>query len=497
MPHYFLAIDQGTTSTRAMIFDERANALGSHQIPFKQHFPDNGWVEHMPTDIWETTLTCCKNVLLKTQLTAEKITAIGITNQRETTIVWDKKTGEAIYPAIVWQDRRTAKHCAQLSQDNKIVDAISNKTGLRIDAYFSATKIAWILDHVENTGIKARDRAEKGELAFGTIDTFLLWKFTNGKSFATDATNASRTLLFNIHTQTWDDELLAIFNIPKNILPTVLDCNAHFGVTEKSLLGAEIPITGIAGDQQAASIGQACFNEGMIKSTYGTGCFVMINTGKTVVKSHYQLLSTIAYRINHKTTYALEGSIFSAGVGMQWLTQNLKCLENANESEKLIADIPDTHGVYFVPAFTGLGAPYWNPDARAAILGITRETQIPHIVRAALEAVAYQTCDLIEAIKEDISLPLQALRVDGGMTHNAWLLQFLADMLAMPVMRNSCVETSALGVALLAGLGAGVYKNLSDIEQIVQSEKIISPKMHESDRKKYYDGWKKAVTRVL
>ena len=283
MTQHFLAIDQGTTSTRAMIFDKRANALGAHQIPFTQHFPENGWVEHDPQDIWETTLACCKNVLIKTNLSPEKITAIGITNQRETTIIWDKKTGEAIYPAIVWQDRRTAKYCDQLSHDKKIIELISNKTGLRIDAYFSATKIAWILDHVDH----ARERAEKGELAFGTIDTFLLWKFTNGKSFATDATNASRTLLFNIHTQSWDDELLSMFNIPKNILPAVLDSNANFGTTEKSLLGAEIQITGIAGDQQAATIGQACFNEGTIKSTYGTGCFVMVNTGKKAVKSHH------------------------------------------------------------------------------------------------------------------------------------------------------------------------------------------------------------------
>lgn len=488
MTHYLLAIDQGTTSTRAMIFDTAGTAIASHQISFEQHFPDNGWVEHNPEDIWETTLICCQQVMKKTSLSAKNMAALGISNQRETTILWDKKTGKAIYPAIVWQDRRTAKMCDALSAHATI---ISEKTGLLLDAYFSATKIAWILDHVPN----ARARAEKNELCFGTVDTFLLWQLTSGKSFATDATNASRTLLFNIHTNTWDPDLLSIFNIPQNILPTVLDSNAHFGDT--TVFESPIRITGIAGDQQAATIGQACFQAGMIKSTYGTGCFVVLNTGKQVVKSSHQLLSTLAYRINGETTYALEGSIFSAGVGMQWLTQNLKCLSDAKDSEKLIADINDTHGVYFVPAFTGLGAPYWNPDARAAMIGITRETEIAHIVRATLEAVAYQTRDLMDAMQADAQMPFHVLRVDGGMTRNAWLLQFLADILHIPITRNHCVETSALGAALLAGLGAGIYHQLDDIARIVQSDDTITPKMPENQRKIYYDGWKKAVTRVL
>lgn len=489
MTHYLLSIDQGTTSTRAMIFDHHGNVISAHQITFKQFFPQNGWVEHDPNEIWKTVADCCKKVLKKANLAAKNIEAMGISNQRETTIIWDKKTGEPIYPAIVWQDRRTAAFCEKIDKKTQVL--VTEKTGLMIDAYFSATKIAWILNHVDH----ARSRAEKGELCFGTIDTFLLWKFTNGKSFATDATNASRTLLFNIHTQQWDDELLTLFNIPKNILPTVLDSNAHFG--DALIFDTPIPITGIAGDQQAATIGQACFQEGMIKSTYGTGCFLMLNTGKKVIHSSHQLLSTVAYRLNDQTTYALEGAIFNAGTGMQWLTQNLHLIKDPTESERLVQSIPDTNGVYFVPAFTGLGAPHWNSDARAAILGITRDTQIAHIVRAALEAVAYQTYELIEAIQADFEHPLSVLRVDGGMTHNAWLLQFLADMTSIPVMPNSCTETSALGAALLAGLGAKVYSDLNEIAQIVHSENRILPRMDAIMREKHYDGWKKAVMRVL
>lgn len=490
-PIYLLAIDQGTTSTRAIIFDATGKTISSHQISFKQYFPNDAWVEHDPAEIWNSVLQCCVNAIKKAALCAKNIIAIGISNQRETTIIWDKKTGEPIYPAIVWQDRRTAKHCHQISQDKKIMNIVSEKTGLLIDPYFSATKIAWILDHVPD----ARNRAEKEELAFGTIDTFLLWKFTDGKSFFTEATNASRTLLFNIHTQKWDDELLEIFTIPKNGLPDVLDSNAHFGVT--TVLGSSIPITGIAGDQQAAMIGQACFKKGMIKSTYGTGCFVLLNTGKQAIKSRHRLLTTIAYQINRETTYALEGSIFSAGTGMQWIVNNLKLIASPNESEKIIEDCASTQGVYFVPAFTGLGAPYWDPDARAAILGMTRDTQIPHIVRAALEAVCYQTVDLMRAIQEDFSSEFQMLRVDGGMTKNNWLLQFLSNMLNLKVMRHCCVETSAFGAALLAGLGAGVYKNLSDIAALIAFEKTFLPKFSENEIETHYTGWKKAVTQVL
>ncbi|MCX7120260.1 MAG: glycerol kinase GlpK [Gammaproteobacteria bacterium] len=485
---YLLAIDQGTTSTRAIIFDVAGKAISSHQIPFLQHFPNDGWVEHDPIEIWNSVFDCCVNAIQKASLTAKDIAAIGISNQRETTIIWDKKTGEPIYPAIVWQDRRTAKQCHAMSHHAKL---ISEKTGLLIDPYFSATKIAWILDNVAD----ARNRAENGELLFGTIDTFLLWKFTEGKSFFTDATNASRTLLFNIHTQEWDDELLSLFNIPKNLLPMVLDSNAHFGVT--SLLGAEILITGMAGDQQAAMIGQACFETGMIKSTYGTGCFVMLNTGKQVVKSRHKLLTTVAYRIRGEVTYALEGSIFSAGTGMQWIINNLKLIQTPAESEKLMKDCDSTQGVYFVPAFTGLGAPYWDPDARAAISGITRNTQIPHIVRAALEAVCYQTLDLMRAIQQDFSGQLQILCVDGGMTANNWLLQFLSSILNLKVKRHCCIETSALGAALLAGLGAGVYKNLSDISSHVFFDKTFTPRFSATEIEDHYSGWKKAVKRVL
>lgn len=494
MSIYLLAIDQGTTSTRAMIFDARGNVISSHQISFQQFFPKNGWVEHNPDEIWQTTVDCCNNVIEKAKKMVGdtvNIKAIGISNQRETTIAWDKKTGTAIYPAIVWQDRRTAEFCAQLSKNKNLADMISDKTGLLIDPYFSATKINWILDNVDN----ARLRAENGELLFGTIDTFLLWKFTNGKSFFTDATNASRTLLFNIHTQQWDDELLSIFRIPKKILPAVLDSNAYFG--ETTLFGNTIPITGIAGDQQAATIGQACFNPGMIKSTYGTGCFVVLNTGRQPIKSRHQLLTTIAYRINNEVTYALEGSIFCAGVGIKWLIDNLKLISSPAESEKLIQNIQNTNGVYFVPAFTGLGAPYWDPHARAAILGITRDTQIPHIVRAALEAVCYQTVDLIRAIQEDYSESLKILHVDGGMTKNNWLLQFLSDMLNLPVARHYCIETSALGAALLAGLGAGVYRNLDEITQLFSAEKTFLPHFTELERKQYHTGWQRAVSTVL
>ena len=489
---YILAIDQGTTSTRAIVFDQFGKALGSEQIKFKQYFPENGWIEHDPNDIWQSTLLSCKNAIKNSKLSASDIATIGISNQRETTIIWDKKTGEPIYPAIVWQDRRTANDCARLSKDKKITEMVSTKTGLLIDSYFSATKIAWILDHIPD----ARNRAIKGELAFGTVDTFLLWKLTAGKSFYTDATNASRTLLFNIHTQIWDDKLLALFNIPKKILPDVLDSNAHFGITEKSLLGAVIPITGIAGDQQAAMIGQGCFEPGMIKSTYGTGCFVVLNTGKKAIQSRHQLLTTTAYRINKKVTYALEGSIFCAGAGMQWLTYNLKFMKNPAESEQYICDIPNTNGVYFVPAFTGLGAPYWDPNARAAITGITRDTQIPHIIRATLEAVCYQTLDLICAIQDDFSVTLKILRVDGGMTKNNWLLQFLSDMSNLSVMRHQCIETSALGAALLAGLGAGIYHDLDEITRLISTEKTFNPTYSDQERAHYYSGWKEAVSRI-
>lgn len=492
MPAYLLAIDQGTSSSRAIVFNKAGDNCGSHQLPIKQYYLNNAWVEHDPVEIWQTTYQCCINAIKNAGLTATDIAAIGITNQRETTIIWDKKTGEPIYPAIVWQDRRTTDICKKIAEDKKAVACVTKKTGLLIDPYFSATKIMWILEHVPN----ARKRAKNGELAFGTIDTYLLWQLTKGKSFFTDATNASRTLLFNIHTQSWDDELLSIFNIPRNILPDVLDCCAHFGVTDKSLFGVEIPITGIAGDQQAATIGQACFESGMMKSTFGTGAFILLNTGNEAVESQHRLLTTIAYRMNNQVTYGLEGSIFSAGVSVKWLHENLKLIASPSECEKQCNAIENTNGVYFVSAFTGLGAPYWDPEARAAILGITRDTQISHIVRAALESICYQTVDLIHAMQEDFLKPVQILQVDGGMSKNNWLIQFLSDMLGVSIQRPQCIETTALGAAFLAGLGAGVYADFNEITQIMRQDKLFSPVFSDLERATFYLGWKDAVRRV-
>lgn len=491
---FLLAIDQGTSSSRAIVFDESGAMRGSHQLTIKQYYPHEGWVEHDPLDIWHTTLTCCRKAIENASLQSTDIAAIGITNQRETTIVWDKKTGLPIYNAIVWQDRRTSDYCKSLSEKIKNNnDFISKKTGLLIDPYFSATKIAWILDHVPN----ARARAENGELAFGTVDAFLLWKLTNGKSFATDATNASRTLLFNIHTQSWDDELLSFFSIPSCMLPRVENCVAHFGETEKKLFDAVIPITGIAGDQQAAMIGQCCFDEGMIKSTYGTGCFIVLNTGKNAVTSQHRLLTSVVYRLNDQVTYGLEGSIFSAGVAIKWLHENLKLIHTPSECEALCNQVDNTEGVYFVPAFTGLGAPYWNPDVRAAIFGITRDTQIAHIVRAALESVCYQTKDLMTLLQADMQSPLQLLKVDGGMSKNDWVLQFLSDMLDLPVNRPACIETTALGAAFLAGLGVGLYRDLSELTALNQTQMTFAPSITSALRNQRYAAWKDAVTRVV
>lgn len=490
---YLLAIDQGTSSSRAIVFNDKGENCGVHHISIQQYYEHNGWVEHDADEIWQTTVACCIEAIKAANITATDIAAIGITNQRETSVIWDKKTGEPIYRAIVWQDRRTADFCKTLSQDKHIVKRVSDKTGLLIDPYFSATKIKWILDNVPH----ARHRAERGELAFGTIDTFLLWRLTNGNHFYTDVTNASRTLLFNIHTLAWDDELISLFDIPKKILPTVLDSNAYFGVTEKSLFGVEIPIHGMAGDQQAATIGQGCFKRGMIKSTFGTGAFIVLNTGDDVIHSQHHLLSTIAYRINGAVTYALEGSIFSAGASIKWLHENISLLHAPSECEKICSDIVDTNGVYFVSAFTGLGAPYWDPDARAAIFGITRDTQKSHLVRAALESVCYQTVDLIRAMQADFSYPLETLQVDGGMSKNNWLLQFLSDMLALPVKRPRCVETTALVAAFLAGLGVGVFNDLEDIAKQIKQDRAFSPMMTDQKRDAFYAGWCDAIARVI
>lgn len=490
---FLLAIDQGTTSTRAILFDIHGRVKAQHQMALTQSYPCNGWVEHNPQEIWQGTVACCQSVIGKMSLSAVEIAGIGISNQRETTICWDKDTGKPIYPAIVWQDRRTANFCLELQQDFSIVNQIQAKTGLLVDPYFSATKIHWMLQHVDG----ARELAERGQLAFGTVDSYLIWQLTGGIEHVTDATNASRTLLFNIHTQDWDDELLELFDIPRSILPEVKDSNANFGSTYQDLFGSSVPITGVAGDQHAALVGQACFNPGMIKSTYGTGCFLMMNTGAKVVQSTHKMLSTVAYRINGKVNYALEGSIFVAGAAVQWLRDALNLIENASETALLAESVNDTAGVYLVPAFTGLGAPYWDPEARGAVLGLTRDTGIAHIVRAALEAVCYQTSDLLNAMQQDFGSEVSLLRVDGGMAVNNWLMQFLADVVAQPIERPQCTETSALGVAMLAGLGAGVYSSIDDASANWQLDKVFNVVMPADKRQRLLDGWHKAISKVV
>ncbi len=491
MSHYLLAIDQGTTSSRAIIFDAHGGARASAQQEFPQHFPADGWVEHDPDDLWFSTLAVCRQALTASGLQAADIRAIGITNQRETTVVWDAATGQAIHPAIVWQDRRTADYCAALKTAGHEA-LISARTGLLIDPYFSAGKLRWILDQVPG----ARERAERGELRFGTVDSFLLWRLTGGKVHRTDASNAARTLLFNIHTQQWDADLLALFDIPPSLLPEVLDCAAEFGVTEPELFGAALPVLGMAGDQQAALIGQACFAPGMVKSTYGTGCFLIQNTGTTPVTSHNRLLTTVAYRLKGEVTYAVEGSIFVAGAAMQWLRDGIKLIKHAEDSEELARQTGEACGVYLVPAFTGLGAPYWDPKARGAIFGLTRDTGIKEIVTAGLQAVCYQTRDLLEAMAQDGAAAPSALRVDGGMVVNNWLMQFLADILGVPVERPQINETTALGAAYLAGLQAGVYSDLDEIAGHWQCQQRYQPNMDEAVRAELYAGWLNAVSRV-
>jgi glycerol kinase len=492
MSAYLLAIDQGTTSSRAIIFNERAEPLSQHQIDLKQFYPNDGWVEQDPEEIWQHTLSCCQYALKKIHLPAQKITAAGITNQRETTIVWDKKTGIPIYPAIVWQDRRTVEICHRYIQ-HAIHSKLQYKTGLLLDPYFSASKIIWLLENISG----ARKRAENNELAFGTIDTFLLWRLTRGKVHATDATNASRTLLFNIRSQCWDEEILSAFNIPANILPVVLDSAADFGVMDKEFFDAEVPVYAMLGDQQAATVGQACFTPGMMKATYGTGGFLLLNTGENVLQSSHRLLSTVAYRIEGKTTYGLEGSIFSAGTTIKWLRDNLKFIPNSAAAETMAETVSHTGGVYLVPAFTGLGAPFWDPEARAALLGLTRNSSIAHIVRAGLEAVCYQTRDLLECMKLDGVLALQTLRVDGGMSVNNWLMRFLASIVNLTVQRPMYVETTALGVAFFAGLQSGVYQSLAEIAELWQANTTWTPTLPDADYEKLYQGWKNALARIV
>jgi len=492
MEHYLLAIDQGTTNSRAIIFDRVGNLISQHEIVLKQYYPNDGWVEQDPEEMFDHTVECCRQALKKSHLSVNAIAAVGISNQRETTIIWDRITGKPVYPAIVWQDRRTSDLCKKLSH-TPLQQKIYQKTGLLFDPYFSATKIIWLLNSIPGV----RERAERGELLFGTVDTYLLWKLTQGKAHATDATNASRTLLFNIHTQQWDQEILNELSIPSVLLPTVLDNTAYFGDMDDSILGKKIAITGMAGDQQAATIGQACFQPGMVKATYGTGCFMLLNTGSHVMQSNNWLLSTIAYRLNKEVTYGLEGSIFSAGVTIKWLRDTLKLIQTATETETMASRVANNGGVYLVPAFTGLGAPYWDPEARGAILGLTRNSSREHIVRAALENVGYQTRDLLEAMMADCQASIKILRVDGGMVANVWLLQFISDMLNIEVHKPTCIETTALGAAFLAGLHIGLYQSLTDISEMWQMQAKFSPQMSVTERDLLYKSWKKAVSRVI
>ena len=488
---YILAMDQGTTSSRAIIFDEQYAIVEQAQQEFAQHFPDSGWVEHSPADIWQTSLDTARQALANAGISADQIAAIGITNQRETTLLWDRNSGEPIYNAIVWQDRRTADYCNSL-KDQGQEPMITSKTGLLLDPYFSATKVAWILDNVEG----ARARAEAGELAFGTMDTWLLWNLTEGKSHATDATNASRTMLYNIHSGRWDNELLQLFDIPASLLPVVKDCAADFGSTE--LLGGEVPILGIAGDQQAATLGQACFKTGMMKSTYGTGCFALLNTGDSAVSSSNRLLTTIAYQLDGKTTYALEGSIFIAGAAVQWLRDGLGIIDSAKQSGELAAEADNSQQVYMIPAFTGLGAPWWDADARGALIGLTRGTGPAEISRAALESVCYQTLDLLKAMQADWQQSGDTvLRVDGGMVASDWTMQRLADILQAPVDRPVIAETTALGAAWLAGSRAGVWPDQAGFAESWKLDKNFAPQMPAEERDNKVAGWDTAVRRVL
>jgi glycerol kinase len=488
---FILAIDQGTTSSRAILYDDHARPIFTAQEEFPQIYPADGWVEHDPEAIWQGVVETKNKALTAASERSGRVAAIGITNQRETCVVWDKKTGEPIYNAIVWQDRRTADKCAQLKKAGH-EKTIEDKTGLLLDPYFSATKIAWILNHVEG----AHARAQAGELAVGTVDTFLIWRLTGGASHVTDATNASRTSLYNITTNEWDDELLNLFGVPRACLPEVLDCAADFGTTVKSVAGMSIPICGVAGDQQAAAIGQGCFEIGDIKSTYGTGCFVLLNTGTEKLSSKNRLLGTIAYRLGGETVYALEGSIFVAGAAVQWLRDEMKLIKSAAETEGMARGLPSNNGVYLVPAFTGMGAPHWDPNARGAVYGITRDTGPADFVRAALEAVCYQTHDLLTAMRDD-GADLSVLKVDGGMAANDWVMQFLSDILDMPVERPSNMETTALGAALLAGSQCGLYGEMTSFFAGQKPDAHFTPDMGGKDRKALLAGWHKAVERTL
>lgn len=492
MSKYILALDQGTTSSRAIIFGNDGKIVSVAQKEFTQIYPKAGWVEHDPMEIWGTQSGVAREAMDKIGIGADDIAAIGITNQRETTVVWERSTGKPIYNAIVWQCRRTAPICDELKAKG-LAETIRNKTGLVVDAYFSGTKVKWILDNVEG----ARERAKNGELCFGNIDTWLIWNLTKGKVHVTDYSNASRTMLFNIHELAWDKEILEELDIPEAMLPEAKASSFVYGETDKEIFGAEIPIAGAAGDQQAALFGQACYKPGMAKNTYGTGCFMLMNTGEKAVSSSNGLLTTIAWGLNGKVEYALEGSIFIAGASVQWLRDELKIIDNAAASEEMAAAVVDTNGVYVVPAFVGLGAPYWDMYARGSILGLTRGANRNHIVRATLESIAYQTRDVLEAMQEDSKINLQALKVDGGAVANNFLMQFQADILGVPIYRPEVTETTALGAAYLAGLAVGFWDSKDEIAEKWNVDRVFEPVMDSSLRDKKYTGWKKAVSRTL
>ncbi|MCF0128333.1 MAG: glycerol kinase GlpK [Pseudobutyrivibrio sp.] len=488
MSKYIMALDSGTTSNRCILFDHEGNICSMAQKEFRQFFPNPGWVEHDANEIWSTQLGVAVEAMSAIGATAEDIAAIGITNQRETVIVWDKNTGEPVYHAIVWQCRRTSAIADELKAKG-LEDTIRSKTGLIIDAYFSATKVKWILDNVEG----ARERAEAGDLIFGTVETWLIWKLTKGKVHVTDYSNASRTMLFNINTLDWDQEILDELNIPRSMMPTPMPSSHVYGHADASFFGAEIPIAGAAGDQQAALFGQTCFTDGEAKNTYGTGCFLLMNTGEKPVFSSHGLVTTIAWGLDGKVTYALEGSIFVAGAAIQWLRDQMKLIDSADDSEYMASKAHGTHGTYVVPAFTGLGAPHWDQYARGIIVGITRGTNKYHIIRATLESIAYQVCDVIEAMREDSGMDLRALKVDGGASANDFLMQFQADMLDKPVNRPSCVESTATGAAYLAGLAVGYWKNKEEVMKNVQYDKVFIPTMDATERATKRKGWNKAV----
>ena len=491
MKKFIISIDQGTTSSRAILFDLKGRPVYSSQKEFTQYFPKNGWVEHDPEEIWSTTKKTLKDVIKKSKKLKGKVLTIGITNQRETTVLWNKKTGKAVYNAIVWQDRRQEEFCKKLRKQNNET-LIFNRTGLLIDSYFSGTKIKWVLDNVP----VAKNLMNNKQLLFGTIDSFLIWRLTKGKVHATDATNASRTMIYNIVSNKWDDTILKLLKIKKHILPTVKDCADNYGQTDPSITEKPISITGVVGDQQSATIGQCCFEPGSLKSTYGTGAFVLLNTGNKIIYSKNRLLTTIAYRINGKTTYAMEGSIFIAGAGVQWLRDKLKFFNKASETEQIVKSLKDNKGIYLVPAFTGLGAPYWDANARGVLSGLTRDTGPKEIIRATIESVAYQTYDLFEAMKHDGLRP-KLVKVDGGMVMNNWFSQFLSDIISIKVLRPKVQETTALGAAFMAGLQIGVYKSLKDISKNWHLDKNFNPKMKAKLRGNLVNGWQKAIKKSL